>query len=300
MVSSAPLSAYMPRVAAVFISYNCSEELPRNIEVLSPQVGWTFVIDNGSLPGSAGTLQRVKVMSRVTLICLPANVGIAAALNMAMREIDAAGYTWAVTMDQDSMPDASLVADLLTAAKAADQPVAVVAPLIFGAKDNSLIQGWLPAAINEKINITHQTVVCMTSGSLTNVEVWKIVNGFDESLFIDYVDNEYCIRCSENGFYTWQSFAARIYHHLGSRRFHRIFRWRFSATHHSAWRRYFITRNRLYVSIKFWRSQRSYVLNDLKNMVVELIKIVLVEDHKLAKILSIVRGLKDGIVKSTR
>ena len=140
----------------------------------------------------------------------------------------------------------------------------------------------------------------MTSGSLTNVEVWKIVNGFDESLFIDYVDNEYCIRCSENGFYTWQSFAARIYHHLGSRRFHRIFRWRFSATHHSAWRRYFITRNRLYVSIKFWRSQRSYVLNDLKNMVVELIKIVLVEDQKLAKILSIVRGLKDGIVKATR
>ena len=300
MASPALLSMHNPRVAAVFISYNCSNELPQNIEILAPQVGWTFVIDNGSLPGSSGALQRVKAMSRLTLICLPTNVGIAAALNMAMCEIHAAGYAWAVTMDQDSMPNASLVTDLLTATKAADQPVAIMAPLIFGAKDNSLIQGWLPVYINKNQNITHRTVVCMTSGSLINVDVWKFVNGFDESFFIDYVDNEYCLRCSEFGFYSWQSFSAKIYHHLGSRRFHRIFQWQFSATHHSAWRRYFISRNRFSVAIKFWRSQKRYILNDMRNIILELIKIILVEDHKMAKVLSIVRGLKDGVIKATR
>lgn len=294
-MASPSFCASGPRVAAAFISYNCTDELPRNIEVLAPQVEWTFVIDNGSSSASAETLRRVSDLPQVTLIRLPENLGIAAALNVAMREIHAGGYAWAVTMDQDSRPDAQLVTKLLTAANAADKPIAIVAPLIFSDSDNSLIQGWIPDLRSEHALVIHQTLVCMTSGSLANVETWRIVNGFDDAFFIDYVDNEYCLRCLKHGFYTWQSFEAKIFHKLGARRFHRIGSYRFSATHHSAWRRYFITRNRLNVGLKFWGTQRAYVINDIRNMIIELLKILLVEDQKLAKILSVGRGIRDGL-----
>lgn len=41
---------------------------------------------------------------------------------------------------------------------------------------------------------------CITSASCTNIEIWDKLGGFDEFLFIDFVDNEYCKRLVLNGY----------------------------------------------------------------------------------------------------
>lgn len=41
---------------------------------------------------------------------------------------------------------------------------------------------------------------CITSASCTNLAVWKEVGGFDERLFIDLVDNEFCKRLIVSGY----------------------------------------------------------------------------------------------------
>ena len=42
--------------------------------------------------------------------------------------------------------------------------------------------------------------MCITSGSCTNVKIWKQLGGFDDWLFIDLVDNDYCKRVVLSGY----------------------------------------------------------------------------------------------------
>jgi GT2 family glycosyltransferase len=41
---------------------------------------------------------------------------------------------------------------------------------------------------------------CITSASCTNLNAWKNVGGFDEWLFIDLVDNDFCKRIIVSGY----------------------------------------------------------------------------------------------------
>ena len=287
------------RVAAVFVSYECGAELVENVRLLGPQVDLVVVVDNGSAAPSGPHLLELEQSGAARVIRLGRNHGIARALNEGMRHAAEAGCDWVVTMDQDSRPDAHLVADLLrdVDAHAGAKPIAIVAPLIYGAEDRLLIQGWAGAegAGAASPQAAHEVVTCMTSGALTRTAWWSRLGGFDEGFFIDYVDTDYCLRCLAAGAVVLQSFRASLFHHLGNRRSHRIGRVRFSATHHSAFRRYFITRNRILTWRRFARAQPRYVLDDAKGFVVESAKILLVEDDKWNKARATLRGAADAI-----
>lgn len=284
-------------VAAAFVTYNCGREVLANVADIHPQVDRIFVVDNGSSEESQRYLEQLERSNRVTVIRLGSNFGIAKGLNVGLRAIVDAGYAWALTMDQDSRPDGTMVENLLSGLEAHGEVtrVAMIAPLIRGANDGSLIQGWDASSTDGTAQPPRETMICMTSGALTSTTCWEKVGGFKEEFFIDCVDNEYCLRCISQGFTVLQDFHATLQHNLGRRRYHRLTsRINFSATHHSPMRRYFITRNRI-VTWKIYRSlYPHYVRDDIKNALVESVKILLVEDDKWRKCVAIIRGIKDG------
>jgi rhamnosyltransferase len=135
----------------------------------------------------------------------------------------------------------------------------------------------------------------MTSGNLVNIEAASAVGGFDASLFIDYVDHEFCLRLRAHGYQIVEATRARLLHSLGDlQRRQFIFR-RVTVTNHPVARRYYISRNRLMIWREYWRREPRWVIRDIRGFVFETVYIVLYEEHAGAKLRMISLGLLDGI-----
>nr|HPJ21580.1 hypothetical protein [Clostridia bacterium] len=140
---------------------------------------------------------------------------------------------------------------------------------------------------------------CITSGAITNIPVLKKLGGFDEDMFIDLVDFEYCLRLGEsgyriiraNGFVLKQRLGDLFEKHIGKRR---IF-----VTNHSPMRVYYYSRNLLYCSGKYpEKVGMGFVITDLLK---KFIKILLYESDRGDKLKSMFKGIRDGIdMKSMR
>ena len=94
------------------------------------------------------------------------------------------------------------------------------------------------------------------------------------------------------GFHLVQSERAILYHSLGKITFRRFLGKKLVATNHSAARRYYITRNRLFVISQHPRDL-SWLRFDLHEIFRELAAILLIENHKAAKLRMMIRGAID-------
>jgi rhamnosyltransferase len=133
----------------------------------------------------------------------------------------------------------------------------------------------------------------MTSGNLLNLHAVEQIGGFSEELFIDRVDQEYCLRLRMNNYRVIQVNSVVLDHPQGRMTKHFLFNRAYYTTNHSPIRRYYITRNTLYVIKKYGEIFPEYVkwekdifLSDLKN-------IILFEKDKINKLRMIVRGYCD-------
>lgn len=98
----------------------------------------------------------------------------------------------------------------------------------------------------------------ISSGSLIPINVLDDIGPMDESLFIDHVDTEWCLRVQSKGYRLFGVPGARMLHTLGESRTRIWFlRW-WTVPHYLPFRFYYIFRNsfllqsREYISLK-WR-----------------------------------------------
>jgi rhamnosyltransferase len=140
----------------------------------------------------------------------------------------------------------------------------------------------------------------MTSGSFLKSSVFADCGRFDQSLFMDYVDHEFCLRLRQHGFKVIQSNRAVLAHRLGSPTSHRILWKRFMVTNYSPSRRYSNARNRLVVYRRYLTFDTLWVLQDILKWFRETVTMVLVEQNRTKKLTSIARGVWDGIREPLR
>ena len=91
----------------------------------------------------------------------------------------------------------------------------------------------------------------MTSGNILNVEKALSINGFDENLFIDEVDHEFCFRTTENRYTILQDYRIAINHTLGIKTKKGI-------TLYAPIRLYYMIRNYLYLKNKYYKVHRDF------------------------------------------
>ncbi|WP_173473405.1 glycosyltransferase [Fibrobacter succinogenes] len=118
------------------------------------------------------------------------NKGVAHALNSIMQEAQERGYEWIITLDQDTILPANIVSEF---SKYFSIPnVAILAPQVIDKRRKYL-----------QINSSKEEIIdvdfCITSASCTNIKIWEQMGKFDEWLFIDFVDNDYCKRVKQKG-----------------------------------------------------------------------------------------------------
>jgi rhamnosyltransferase len=199
------------------------------------------------------------------------NIGVAAALNKGLERAIDEGYDWLLTMDQDSVFEDGALEELKRVAFTSKDNIAIVSPFHF-------IKKTVKSSAIEEVPFT------MTSGNLLRISAAKKAGKFEEKLFIDSVDNEYCLRLRQNGFKIIRVNSAVLRHQLGKPG-------PFNIVTHNATRRYYITRNMLYVMKKYFPR---FFLFGSKELIKSFLLIVFVEREKTEKLRSMLKGMRDS------
>jgi rhamnosyltransferase len=234
------------KLTATVILYNPLAEFILNIDSYVSFVDLLIVIDNSECPDFE-LANQIKMYPNVLFFSYPENIGIAKALNKAALIAAERGYEWMLTMDQDSMFSSYNMKKLLDCFRLiqAESNIGMVGVDYSNEKYKS----------DDNCNLIDVNLL-ITSGSLMNLAIHKYLNGFDERLFIDEVDSEYCYRLRINKFRVCKITGVYLEHNLG----HDVFvkNWLIGSevkrNIHSPLRIYYMLRNFLYVYFKYRRN----------------------------------------------
>lgn len=282
----------MSKVAAIIVSYNPDKNLLDSVNLLISQVEKIIIVDNGSIEEKRKDISSIKDIDneRIEIIFNEENLGIATALNIGVREALKQGFNWILTMDQDSKASKDMVEKMFEVYNNIDE------------KERKSILSIFPNFVDERIQSIEENLVMniyeyvdadITSGNLVNSEVFDKVGFFDDSLFIDLVDTDFCMRLNEKNIKMIKVRDAILYHSLGESQSVKSILGKFNTSNHSALRRYYMTRNRFYIWERY-KDLNSFTLNrDKKLFKKEFIKIILGEKDKVNKIKMVFKGYKD-------
>ncbi len=270
-------------VCAVIVTYHPGADLLHNVSLLSRQVGAVVIVDNASSGASLDRINELQRQIACTVIRNKANLGVAAALNAGFHFAIERQYEWIVAFDQDSTVTEGFINALLGTARSSTG-AGIVCPTYMDR--DSMTDMVMPKKPSGEL------LTAMTSGSMFHRSTFLKAGPFDERLYIDSVDNEYCLRIRSMGLHIIQNERAILLHSLGKITFKRVMGKKLVATNHSAARRYYMTRNRLFVLLQH-PGDWSWMRFDVHEIFRELAAILLVEKHKIAKIRMMIRGAID-------
>ena len=254
--------------------------LKENISAAIVQCTHIYLVDNGSsnIDEVLESLRRYN-QTKISVIRNEKNQGIAKALNQLTKAAQQDGFDWILTLDQDSVSPSNIIEEFKRYID--DQNTGMLCPVICDRNKGIIVEardGY--KEINE----------CITSGSLLSIKAWNKIGYFDESMFIDGVDFDICFRLRKAGYKILQVQSVVLLHELGHIEYHRFLLWRVLVKNHSAFRKFYIARNTIYLARK---EHSSIVKAILQNMKLFLIA-VCYEDEKWEKTKKILQGTIDG------
>jgi rhamnosyltransferase len=292
-------------VAAVVVTWRPGEGFFRSIRAIAAEAGTVIVVDNGS---GAETQARLREMAssvpQVDLLLNDDNLGLGAAQNQGIARALERGFAWILLLDDDSVPEPGMTQAMLNAAARCEGrgPIGLLAPLLFDDHGTlrptlyTLSGRWrvrrVALAAGE---IRDDLLFSIASGSLIPADVLRAVGPMRADFFIDYMDFEFAFRLRRAGYRLVGVGDARLRHKLGEPEVARWFGRTVSYASHPARRRYTIYRNRLRVWRGYGRMLPGFVLFDAGSMLIDLGKLLLLERDKVAKLVAILRGVRDGL-----
>lgn len=282
----------MEKIAAIVVTYNPDEGLNKSTKSLIKQVDSIIMVDNGSNDEGKEIINKIKNKygEKIEVIFNEENLGIATALNKGVKYALNNDYKWILTMDQDSCAEENMVKIMLETYYAIDENERKDILSLFP----TFIDRGIESLDKNNKNVKYEYVDAeITSGNLLKAEIFEKAGFFDDSLFIDMVDTDYCMRLNELGIKMIRISGAILNHSIGnSKQVKKLFG-TFNTSNHSATRRYYMTRNRFYTWNKY-KNLNSFTLNrDKKLFKKEFVKIILGEDDKLNKVKMVLKGYKD-------
>jgi rhamnosyltransferase len=276
-------------VCAVIITFHPSDQMLHAVAEVLAQVDGLVVVDNGS---NVDELHPLRVSSQSLgfhLIENTENLGIAEALNQGVRWSKRKNYSWVILFDQDSRITDGFVTQMFAAWESHPDRERVVSihpryvdpdtgiePVVRRARDGG-------------------PVLSMTSGALMPTWIFDRIGVFASEYFIDWVDFEYCFRIRAAGYLIADSRQAVLLHRAGHPQSLSFLGFSFRPTHHSAMRRYYLSRNRIAVYRKYFRVFPIWVLQSMYESLRETFKCFLGDQNRARKFRNFLLGTWDGL-----
>ncbi len=275
------------KAGVMIILYNPDlDRLKENLAHIVPQCSHILCIDNAS-----ANLEQTKVLLQqyedIELMENTQNVGVAAALNQGMTYWEEKGLQWVLSLDQDSVCPMNLMEQLLQHVDL-DEKIAIICPKIQNEGQGIMPSTGVVVDSNAKLRWIDDVI---TSGSLMSVEKWRALGGYDEQLFIDFVDVDLCIRIVKQGFRILEDSSVVLEHQIGETFTRKLLGKTFIVRNHSPFRKYYIIRNDIYI----YKKKEQVLKNVIKFIAREMLLVVLYEKDKWKKVKSMCRGIIDGI-----
>jgi len=272
-------------IAAVVILYHPDQKTVENILSYRYYVDKIYVADN-SENASLSIIEAIRNQVPNSIYIHDGhNNGIAERLNQVCKLAKTEGFDFILTMDQDSSFGEPVIKNYFQCFTSYPYKEDVA---MFG------VQYENPDWVSDICNPAPWTTL-ITSGSLVNLSLFEKTGGFDENLFIDTVDFEYCYRSILKGFKIILFKNILLTHNLGITRFQSAGKNRNPAriTMHSPIRLYYMIRNYLYLRSKYKKTFPAEILQS-RNAVLNRIKINLVHNkNKIALLRYVLHGVID-------
>lgn len=281
-----------PKICAGITVYNPEiGRLNDNIKTSLLQVERVYLIDNASI-----NIEEIRNFKSddVILIENDSNMGVAYALNQMCNRAIEDGYDYILTLDQDSLPEPDLIKRYMPYLNFKN--VGIITPNFFDDNEKKLT---FPN--DEEYTFVHR---CNTSASLVKLSAFKDVGGFDNKMFIDCVDFDFCTTLLEKGYKILRLNNAVLHHRLGDAKEVRFFipfgklfgikklQKPFYTYNHSPLRTYYYSRN-----IRYYVYKHKNFIDIKKEKAVYFQWVVLkigFEKQKFKKIKAILKGKKDA------
>lgn len=265
-------------IAAVIVLYNPTDNNIKEIANIKNAVDQIYVIDN-----SNDDIVRIKGNKKIKYIKENSNIGVAAALNKGARNAIKDNYKWLLTLDQDSEINSDIIEKMKLFLKEHDDgKIGIVSPY------HDLKYGNISSKGDyEKV------LEVMTSGNIINLDAFQKIGGFKDWLFIDDVDIEYCLNLNLNGYDIIRINYIKMKHNLGNMTIRKFFNKEVICSNHNAIRRYYMTRNSLYINDLYKEKYPDYCKFLLNCQKGQLKRVLVFEKNKIRKIRMMIKGYKD-------
>lgn len=276
----------MKRYCAGIVLYNPAiNRLQENISKINNQVDKIVLIDNKS--NNINDIKKiVSEFKNIDLIQNENNLGIAKALNQIIEYSEQRGYDWVITLDQDTVCPSNLISTYNKYIDM-DNKIAIICPYMIDIN----VEG-LNSYNNKKLPKYQWVEECITSGSLTNIRICKKLGMFDEKMFIDYVDFEYCKRIKINKFKILRINEVFIKHEVGKSKKINFFGKEKIITNHPKIRKYYYYRNRVYMYRKY---KEEYNFFSYYKALIRRFFTIVLEENSIEKMQLAIKGMIDGI-----
>ena len=268
------------KVAGAVILYNSKVDVIENISTYIQQVNRLYVIDNSDVKNYE-LINELNSIPSINYISNNGNQGIANALNVAANQAIQQGFSFLLTMDDDSKAPYDMIDRLSCFVNEYIDPARIGIVSVAHKYSNS------PDVYN-KVNFT------MTSGNLLNLNAFKQVGGFNENLFIDYVDHEYNLRLLLDNYLIYEIKDLKLNHRLGAMKKTKLFFINIDYISHSPKRLYYLFRNSIYIFRTYIYIRPDLCLEIFWPTFKEVTKSIILEDQKGIRISYLWKALKDG------
>lgn len=278
-----------PVITAVVTAYHPDERLAAVLDAALVTCADVLVVDN--TPAGDESLTDTFTDVRVRVLRSGCNGGLAGALNDAVRELPAATDA-ALLLDQDStLPDGMIAA---LAAHLADPSIGAIAPTPVDIADGRSYERFAPSGggLADRDSV-------ITSGMLVRRSALAAAGGFRDEFFVDWVDNDFCLRLRRKGTRIVQDLDTVLPHSIGDRREHKVGPLTVRVLRYAPWRHYWITRNGLVMIKENVATNPKWALMALLYIGRQAVTTALFEPKRSATLPAILRGIRDGLTNRT-
>lgn len=265
------------KLNSVIVLYNPSDEFLVRYKEMVPYFNGVFFIDNSTAPNEK-IVEEIKQMKNANYVSLNGNQGIAFALKVGMKKALENNPDYVLTLDQDSrfpVEKMEMLKEILQ--KETDGEFGIIGLNVNSTETDLKIKEvpWI-----------------ITSGNFINVNYYKKLNSsFNEQLFIDGVDQDFCHRFHQAGYKIGMIPGISLEHQIGNPVYHRILWKKFSTFNYPVFRYYYMFRNYYYLH----KQDRGFYKKEFRKIkYYQTFKILFYEKNKKAKFRAAKLGKKDA------
>lgn len=257
------------------IWYNPDKNAVKRIKILSEVFEKVFVYDNSE----NSNYDKVARFDNVQYLFNGKNEGISIAFNKIARLAKKFDFLFALDQDTEIKNNAIISLENYIN-KYFKNNVGIYCPRIYF-KDKPQLQ--------DSIDSIQMTI---TSCSMLNLDIFNKLGGYDNNIFLDGVDREYCFRLKKYGYKIIRINNILVKQNLGNGKKNI-----FGIYEHSIIRNYYIAYNRCYFIDKYpdyfkhWRKFKYLYLSIVK----QFLSIMICEKNKKRKAFAVIKANKDYI-----